>query len=168
MRVGTAEISDGRFRRYLLAFFCAAGSLFLWTPSRWLADSFRHFRVFDDAYPASSAETPAAPALGTGSGLLDRSAPRGEAAATAKKPRAVMFRLLAPAAQSVYLGASFNGFDARRHALTRRSDGLWEVAVDLPPGRYYYKFKVDGRWELDPTNPNRTPEPKTSSILDLQ
>jgi 1,4-alpha-glucan branching enzyme len=33
-------------------------------------------------------------------------------------------------------------------------DGLWELALSLPPGRYRYLFWVDeDRWELDPGNP---------------
>ena len=34
-------------------------------------------------------------------------------------------------------------------------DGIWESTIDLPPGRYQYKFVVDRvSWTLDPSNAN--------------
>jgi 1,4-alpha-glucan branching enzyme len=34
-------------------------------------------------------------------------------------------------------------------------DGIWEIVLDMKPGRYEYKFSVDWgmRWENDPNNP---------------
>lgn len=83
-------------------------------------------------------------------------------------PRTISFRLLAPAAQSVFVGGSFNDFNAAQYPLSRRDDGVWETEIPLNPGRYAYKFKVDGEWRLDPTNPERTPAPKESSVLEVQ
>jgi 1,4-alpha-glucan branching enzyme len=37
------------------------------------------------------------------------------------------------------------------------ADGIWTRIVDLPPGRYQYKFKIDEtNWKEDPNNPDRT------------
>ena len=34
-------------------------------------------------------------------------------------------------------------------------DGIWRIVVDLPPGRYQYKFVVDiNTWVTDPSNPD--------------
>ncbi len=34
-------------------------------------------------------------------------------------------------------------------------DGLWEIVVALPPGRYRYAFLVDETvWRIDPANPD--------------
>jgi hypothetical protein len=85
-----------------------------------------------------------------------------------KQPRAVLFRLAAPAAKTVLLGGSFNGFDAREAPMGRGADGAWETTLVLPPGRYYYKFKVDGKWELDPANPERKPAPREASVLEIK
>jgi 1,4-alpha-glucan branching enzyme len=31
-------------------------------------------------------------------------------------------------------------------------DGRWRLAIPLPPGRFAYKFRIDGRtWVLDPS-----------------
>jgi len=34
-------------------------------------------------------------------------------------------------------------------------DGIWEIELDMAPGRYEYKYAVDWglRWEQDPNNP---------------
>ncbi|MFH1680111.1 MAG: glycogen-binding domain-containing protein, partial [Candidatus Eisenbacteria bacterium] len=35
-------------------------------------------------------------------------------------------------------------------------DGIWQLVVDLPPGRYQYKFVIDEKtWKEDPNNPQR-------------
>jgi 1,4-alpha-glucan branching enzyme len=34
--------------------------------------------------------------------------------------------------------------------MRRDSSGYWETTVDLAPGRYQYKFVVDGEWIPDP------------------
>jgi hypothetical protein len=40
--------------------------------------------------------------------------------------------------------------------MQRGADGVWELRLVLPPGRYEYVFLVDGRfWKLDPNNPQR-------------
>lgn len=36
-------------------------------------------------------------------------------------------------------------------------DGVWTIVVDLPSGRYQYKFVIDqNTWKEDPNNPQRT------------
>jgi hypothetical protein len=36
-------------------------------------------------------------------------------------------------------------------------DGIWTTVVDLPPGRYQYKFRIDEiNWKEDPNNPQKT------------
>jgi hypothetical protein len=158
----------GLFRWIL---FLGFGALFLWMPTRWLMDTFREYTTFE-RYKAQDLLVPAdrlpRESLGLSGGALlgEDAAPEGPE--PVKKPRLVVFRLLAPAAKEVFLGGTFNDFDARQHPLTRRADGLWETTLELAPGQYFYKFKVDGVWELDPTNPERTPDPRASSILDIQ
>ena len=35
-------------------------------------------------------------------------------------------------------------------------DGIWQIVVALPPGRYQYKFRVDEQnWKEDPNNPQK-------------
>ena len=83
----------------------------------------------------------------------------------AGRPRAITFRLLAPAAREVFLGGSFNDFNGSENPMVRGSEGIWEITLSLPPGRHTYKFKVDGDWLLDPTNSEKTPSPRESSLI---
>jgi chromosome partitioning protein len=57
---------------------------------------------------------------------------------------------------SVRLAGDFNDWvpDAGVR-LERHPDGSWTKSVPLPPGRYEYKLVVDGRWVVDPLNPNK-------------
>jgi hypothetical protein len=124
---------------------------------RW-ADAYSRYRAFHSFDPApllAPAEEPLPPLP-------------APAETAPKQPRDVVFRLEAPSAKSVLLGGSFNAFDARNAALTRRGAGPWEITLSLPPGRYLYKFKVDGRWVLDPANPEKIAGDREASVLNIQ
>jgi hypothetical protein len=139
--------------------FLAAVGAVAWPLGRRWADAYaryRAYRGFDVRPWLAKAVSPAGGAEVPGD------------AAVAKQPRAVLFRLEAPGAKSVLLGGSFNGFDAGDTPLTRRPGGPWEATLTLAPGRYLYKFKVDGKWILDPANPDRAPAPREASVIDIQ
>ena len=53
------------------------------------------------------------------------------------------------AAQSVILAGSFNGWDPTGIPMERQADGSWRADLELAPGRYEYKFIVDGAWCCD-------------------
>lgn len=55
-------------------------------------------------------------------------------------------------AKVVVLAGSFNGWNTHKTKL-KRQDNRWVLALDLPPGKHYYKFIVDGKWITDPANP---------------
>ena len=57
-------------------------------------------------------------------------------------------------AQSVSLAGDFNDWAQQRTPLSRDKSGLWLAELPAPdPGRYRYKFVVDGhRWLEDPSN----------------
>lgn len=56
-----------------------------------------------------------------------------------------------PAAKEVILTGSFNGWDEHAIKMQKTSEG-WELRANLPPGRYEYKFIVDGEWMHDKTS----------------
>lgn len=60
------------------------------------------------------------------------------------------FKLYAPQAKRVSLSGSFNNWDTRRLAAKKDSKGTWRASMSLKPGRYEYKFFVDGSWITDP------------------
>jgi hypothetical protein len=56
-----------------------------------------------------------------------------------------------PDAKVVLVTGSFNGWAKDKYHMVRR-DGKWIFPVYLRPGKYLYKFVVDGNWILDPSN----------------
>ena len=66
----------------------------------------------------------------------------------------VSFSLAAPEARQVFLAGEMTGWDQGKRAMTRGSDGVWRLQLDLAPGQWLYKFVVDGRWVHDPATPD--------------
>ena len=60
------------------------------------------------------------------------------------------FKFIVPEAQSVLLAGDFNSWDPKTHPLKKFSDDMWKVNLNLSPGRYEYRFLVDGQWLNDP------------------
>lgn len=60
------------------------------------------------------------------------------------KPTA--FTCHSPAAQQVFLAGTFNDWKPDVTPMVRGSDGNWSVGLKLSPGRYEFKFVVDGVW----------------------
>jgi 1,4-alpha-glucan branching enzyme len=73
-----------------------------------------------------------------------------------KQSRTTRFACRAPAAQLVFLAGSFNGWKPDATPMVKDAEGNWSVAVDLEPGRYEYKFVVDGNWCCEPGCDDRT------------
>ena len=75
--------------------------------------------------------------------------PGGHPAASAH--REVVFVLNSRKAEEVYLCGDFNDWLPDGLPMIRRGDQrLWEKRLVLPPGRYEYKFIVDGVWTHNP------------------
>ena len=66
------------------------------------------------------------------------------------KPKKVQFELLALDAQKVYLAGNFNNWNASANVMQKDKKGIWKAVLSLRPGRYEYRFLVDGNWENDP------------------
>ncbi|MFA5100231.1 MAG: isoamylase early set domain-containing protein [Candidatus Omnitrophota bacterium] len=60
------------------------------------------------------------------------------------------FKLFAPQAKKVSVVGSFNNWDTKKVSAKKDTKGNWTVKVGLKPGRYEYKFFVDGSWVNDP------------------
>lgn len=54
-------------------------------------------------------------------------------------------------AKSVLVTGSFNGWREDGYPMIKQND-IWILPVSLKPGKYTYKFIVDGQWTIDPTN----------------
>ena len=97
----------------------------------------------------------------------ERIAPWAAEAEKAPVPpdREVTFKIEAPSAKGVFLAGDFNRWEINSDGmLSFRENGSWEKRVALPPGRYRYKFWVDGEWVLDSGNPEQ--EPNVFGTLD--
>ena len=71
--------------------------------------------------------------------------------------RKVQFEFLAPQAQEVQLAGDFNNWDASASLMKKDKKGIWTATISLKPGRYEYRFLVDGNWENDPSCSNCVP-----------
>jgi 1,4-alpha-glucan branching enzyme len=49
------------------------------------------------------------------------------------------------------------------------SNGVWQKMLELAPGRYRYRYVVDGRWQQDPMNASVETSPfgEYDSVIDL-
>ncbi len=88
-----------------------------------------------------------------------------------RRARVRDFMLEAPSAEGVYLVGDFNGWRIGDDSkLWNCGKGVWQKRVALPPGRYRYKFVIDGNWIPDPTNVLAEPNPYggVDSILEIE
>jgi 5'-AMP-activated protein kinase regulatory beta subunit len=46
----------------------------------------------------------------------------------------------------------FNNWNPKKHPMQNDGNGIWSKTVVLSPGKYEYKFFVDGKWKKDPQN----------------
>ena len=93
---------------------------------------------------------------------------RATAAFPSVKVRFVLSVSETPEAVSVC--GDFNGWDPLAHPLKRRANGTRSVSVELPPGRYAFKYlSGSGTWFTDPDAHGHEANEygETNSILEL-
>jgi chromosome partitioning protein len=66
----------------------------------------------------------------------------------------VQFSAKFDAARRVQIAGDFNGWSPISTPLANPEPGRWTAKLPLSPGRYKYRFVVDGQWTNDPYNPN--------------
>ncbi len=85
--------------------------------------------------------------------------------------REVAFVLSSPEAEEVYLAGDFNHWLPRSLPLVRHGrEPWWETRLALAPGRYEYKFIVNGVWIHNPDAPENVPNIHGSfnSVMEVQ
>jgi chromosome partitioning protein len=70
----------------------------------------------------------------------------------------VVFALEAPQAHAVQLVGDFNGWEVAGHEM-QPAGPVWKSVLRLDPGRYRYRYIVDGEWQNDPLNSEVEPAP---------
>jgi len=85
--------------------------------------------------------------------------------------RRVVFQVAAEPGSTVSVAGSFNDWDAGVKVLSdKKGDGVFSTMVFLPPGRYEYKYVVNGQWCVDPKCPDWVPNNLGSlnSVVNVQ
>jgi 1,4-alpha-glucan branching enzyme len=95
---------------------------------------------------------------GCGTGRPDWESNLDERSGPEMTAEGVSFTLFAPKSSRVNLVGDFNNWSTTADPLfDREGTGVWTLTIPLAPGRYEYKFYVDGeKWIPDPGNPERT------------
>lgn len=106
--------------------------------------------------------------LGDGSARAEalEPAPRFDA-----RSRVRDFSFTAQAAGQVYLVGDFNNWRLDESSkLWDQGKGSWQKRLHLEPGRYRYKFVVDGKWVPDPSNNLAEPNPfgGIDSVIEIE
>lgn len=66
----------------------------------------------------------------------------------------VLLRYYDPVAQNVQIAGDFSNWQPVENIMVQQKEKkLWKGTVQLEPGKYQYKFIVDGKWKVDPNNP---------------
>ncbi len=80
------------------------------------------------------------------------------------------FVLRAPQARQVSVAGTFNNWNTNSSKLTKDFRGNWTGSVRLQPGRYEYRFFVDGNWADDPKARTTTPNQfgSQNAILEIK
>jgi 1,4-alpha-glucan branching enzyme len=84
-------------------------------------------------------------------------APQPSAAKPSPQLVSARFKFLKPEAKQVHVCGEFNNWSPDATPLQLRPNGQWETTLQLRPGRYQYKFVVDGQWITDPNAAENVP-----------
>lgn len=108
------------------------------------------------AKPAPAKKAAAAKPAKVAEPVKPAKAEKAEKAPKAKKPAApkatrVTFSIRAEVGSKVYLAGSFNNWDPTAKQLQdKNGTGEYTCCVNLPAGKYEYKFVINGTWCADP------------------
>jgi hypothetical protein len=104
-----------------------------------------------DVPPSADAKAP--PTAGPNEAALQRSGfgvAADAKAAPQYRPVLAKFTCHAPTAREVFLAGTFNGWNAKATPMNKDVAGNWDAAIALVPGRYEFKFVIDGAMCCEP------------------
>jgi len=79
--------------------------------------------------------------------------------ATRPRTRKVRFTVRLPQADEVVLTGDFNQWNPEGIPLHHDGDEEWYTPLELAPGDYQYRLKVDGEWRDNPDATRKVPNP---------
>ena len=71
----------------------------------------------------------------------------------------VCVEFIHPCASEACIAGSFSDWHPAATPMISLGDGRWAEELALPPGRYEYRFVVDGQWVDDPAAKESVPNP---------
>ena len=71
----------------------------------------------------------------------------------------VAFLVEAADAKEVYLVGDFNDWKLDTTSRMEQNNGAWKKTLGLKPGKYRYRFVIDGKWSEDSNNPSKAINP---------
>lgn len=71
--------------------------------------------------------------------------------------RPVRLEVVAAQAHEVLVAGDFTTWSEDQLPLVRGEDGVWSATLELSPGEYQYRLKIDGEWRDDPRAKKRVP-----------
>lgn len=74
-------------------------------------------------------------------------------------PHCICVKFIHPQASEVCIAGSFNEWHPKTTPMILLGDGKWAKELALPPGRYEYRFVVDGQWADNPAAKETVPNP---------
>lgn len=74
-----------------------------------------------------------------------------------------------PGAKEAYLAGEFNRWNPTANRMMKYRDGTFRTKLTLRPGKYQYKFVVDGSWITDASIRDQVPNPfgSTNSLAKI-
>lgn len=88
---------------------------------------------------------------------MKRKASNRHSSPTSPRVSPTRFEFSRPGVRDVFLAGSFNDWHPTAFPLVRLDEGRWAKELVLPPGRYEYRFVVDGEWIADPAAAESVP-----------
>ena len=64
----------------------------------------------------------------------------------------MVFTIKASGARKVQFAGDFNGWNPELTPLRRVREDAYQIRLPLRPGRYQYRYVIDGCWQQDPAN----------------
>ncbi len=66
-----------------------------------------------------------------------------------KLGKEIAFEFFAPSAVKVAVVGTFNQWNCEKDLMKNDGTGRWKMTLNLPIGRYEYRYSVDGIWQND-------------------
>ena len=76
-----------------------------------------------------------------------------------RQPHPVQIKFHYEQAQAVFIAGTFNDWHPSVTPMIAPGEGRWAKELSLPPGRYEYRFVVDGEWVGDPAATEQVSNP---------